>query len=48
MDKKVLKQTVIDSIMDRAIAINKACAEQCRDFEIMLSRKRTIQNQNPS
>ena len=40
MDKKVLKQTVIDSIMDRAIAINKGCAEQCRDFEIMLSRKR--------
>ncbi len=38
--KKKLKQSVIDAIMDRAVEINKACKEQCRDFEIMLSRKR--------
>ncbi|AGC75808.1 hypothetical protein LX97_00493 [Nonlabens dokdonensis] len=38
--KKKLKQSVIDAIMDRAIEINKGCKEQCRDFEIMLSRKR--------
>lgn len=38
--KKKLKQSVIDAIMDRAVEINKTCKEQCRDFEIMLSRKR--------
>ena len=38
--KKKLKQSVIDTIMNRAVEINKACKEQCRDFEIMLSRKR--------
>jgi hypothetical protein len=38
--KKKLKQSVIDAIMDRAVEINKACKEQCRDFEILLSRKR--------
>jgi hypothetical protein len=38
--KKLLKQSVIIAIMDRAVEINKACKEQCRDFEIMLSRKR--------
>ncbi|WP_452222151.1 hypothetical protein [Lacinutrix salivirga] len=38
--KKKLKQSVIDAIMDRAVEINKACKEQCRDFEIMLSRQR--------
>ncbi|MBW4971276.1 hypothetical protein KZY98_12460 [Croceibacter atlanticus] len=38
--KKKLKQSVITAIMDRAVEINKACKEQCRDFEIMLSRKR--------
>jgi len=40
MDKKTLKQSVIHKIMDRAIEINKACAAQCRDFQIMLSQKR--------
>jgi len=39
-DKKVLKQSVIHRIMDRAVDINKACKERCRDFQIMLSRKR--------
>ncbi len=37
--KKELQQAVIHKIMDRAIAINKACAAQCRDFQIMRSTK---------
>lgn len=38
--KDTLKQSVINKIMDRAIDINRACKEQCRNFQIMLSRKR--------
>lgn len=40
MNKKTLKQSVIHTIMDRAIDINKECKERCRDFQIMISSKR--------
>ena len=39
MNKKALKQSVIQKIMDRAIEINKSCKERCRDFQIMTSPK---------
>ena len=38
-NKQRLKQSVINQIMDRAIAINKIGKEYCRDFQIMLSEK---------
>ncbi len=38
-NKHLLKQSVINQIMDRAIAINKTSNERCRDFQIMLSKK---------
>ena len=37
---KELEHTVIKSIMDRAIEINAQCAEECRDFRIMVSPMR--------
>jgi len=40
MNKKTLRQSVIHKVMDRAIEINKDCKEQCRDFQIMISKKR--------
>ena len=38
-NKHLLKQSVINQIMDRAIAINKTGKGYCRDFQIMLSEK---------
>jgi len=35
--KKTLNKKVIHKIMDRAVEIDKACGEQCRDFCIMTS-----------
>lgn len=35
-----LEPQVVQRIMDRAIEINKGCAEKCRDFQVMLSQKR--------
>lgn len=35
--KKIVQQSVINNIMDRAVVLNKACKEQCRDFQIMVS-----------
>lgn len=32
-----IKQHIINAIMNRAIEINKECAEHCRDFRIMES-----------
>lgn len=36
----MLKKEVINIIMDRAIEINKATSNQCRDFRIMISKIR--------
>lgn len=35
----MLKQSVINKIMDKASEINKACKLQCRDFKIMFLPK---------
>ncbi|WP_407264902.1 hypothetical protein R5N98_12610 [Tenacibaculum maritimum] len=35
-----LEPSVVQKIMDKAIDINKGCKERCRDFQIMVSRKR--------
>lgn len=42
--KRKLNKKVTDSMMDRAIEINKNCPEQCCDFRIMTSpmRKKTL------
>ncbi len=39
MQRKVSQRTV-RKIMDRAMAINKACPDPCRDFRIMTSVRR--------
>lgn len=36
-----LRKKVIETIMDRAMAISEGCKEQCCDFEIMISDQYT-------
>ena len=38
--QKQLDKSVIESIMGRAIEINRQCKEACRDFKIMVSPMR--------